>query len=91
MRVIYLPSAKKDLIWFYEYYISVFPEGANKAIKQLDTMADLLATNPYIGQKIQREARQLVISSTPFSYIYRVTDEYIEVIRVWDNRQDSLD
>lgn len=90
VRVIYLPSTKNDFVWLHEYYSSVFPDGWDKALKQLDMTAELLSLNPYIWKEIEKWVRDLVISSTPFSYIYRITDSYIEVLRVWDNRQDSL-
>ncbi len=91
MRVVYLPSAQDDLIWFYEYYTSVFPDGASRALKQFDKMAELLSINPYMGKRGEGEARELMIPKTPFSYIYRISDTCIEIIRVWDNRQDSLE
>lgn len=90
MKVVYLASTKNDLVWFYDYYTTVFSQGAEAALIQFDRTAEMLSTNPYIGKKIQGEARQLVIAKTPFSYIYRITDEYIEVMRIWDDRQDSL-
>lgn len=91
MRVVYLPSAQDDLVWFYEYYTSVFSDGASRALKQFDKMAELLSINPYIGKRSEGKTRELVIPNTPFSYIYRVSDTRIEIIRVWDNRQSSLD
>ena len=90
MRVIYLPSTKNDFIWLHEYYSSVFPDGSNKALNQLDVSAELLSLNPYIWKELEYWLRDLVIARTPFSYIYRVTDNYIEVLRIWDNRKDSL-
>ena len=90
MKLVYLPSSESDLVWFYEYYTSVFPEGAGKALEQFDAIAELLLMNPYMGKRGKGDTREMVISRTPFSYIYRVADTRIEVLRIWDNRQDSL-
>ena len=90
MKIIYLPSTKSDFLWFHEYYSSVFPDWADRALSQFDKTADLLSLNPYIWKVIELEVRQIKIINTPFSYIYRVTDYYIEVIRIWDDRKESL-
>ena len=90
MKLVYLPSAESDLVWFYEYYTGVFPEGAGKALEKFDAIAQLLLVNPYMGKRVENGTREMVISKTPFSYIYRIADNRIEVLRVWDNRQDSL-
>ena len=90
MKLVYLPSAQRDLIWFYEYYTSVFPEGADKALEQFDAIAELLLVNPFLGKRALNDTREMVIYRTPFSYIYRIADTRIEVLRIWDNRQDSL-
>ena len=90
MKLIYLPSTEHDFAWFHHYYTSVFPEGAIKALQQFDIAAEMLSANPYIGKETHGDTRELVISQTPFSYLYRITEQHIEIIRIWDNRQDSL-
>ena len=88
MKVVYLESTQNDLLWFHEYYTAVFPEGANEALKKYKFIENLLADNPYIGKPYPDEdARKLVIPKTPFSYIYRVNGDCVEILRVWDDRQ----
>lgn len=89
MRIIFLPSTRRDLAWFRYYYRAVFPEGDVKARDQFRATQQLLATNPYVGHPSddRKDVRELVIPRTPFTLIYRVTETDIEILRLWDNRQ----
>lgn len=89
MKILYLDDALSDLEWFYYYYSHVFYEGASNALLEFDITEGNLSANPFIWREVDGGARKLHINRTPFSYIYRVTDDYIEVIRVWDNRRGS--
>ena len=60
------------------------------ALAQFDAIAVLLLVNPFLGKRYQNDTREMVIYRTPFYYIYRIVDTRIEVLRIWDNRQDSL-
>lgn len=89
MKLVYLESAQKDLFWVRRYYESVFPEGRQRAQQQFKKIEVLLAENPFVGHKTHREqVRELSIPKTPFSYIYRVREHQIEVLRIWDERQE---
>lgn len=92
MRFAYTEVAKADLAWFRLYYRSAFAAGAPSASKQLNrTIANLLS-NPYIGHPLDDdEMREYSIPRTPFSIIYRVVDDCIEIARVWDQRGDPED
>lgn len=89
MKLIYLDSTKPDLAWFRAYYGSVFPEGAAPAATRYVKTIDILQSNPYIGRPIGQDGlRKLSIPKTPFSVFYRVTEDHIEVVRVWDQRAE---
>jgi plasmid stabilization system protein ParE len=89
MKLIYLDSTKPDLAWFRAYYGSVFPEGAAQAATRYVKTIDILQDNPYIGPPIGQDGlRKLSIPKTPFSVFYRLTEDHIEVVRVWDQRAD---
>ena len=90
MRLVFLPSAQSDLGWMRSYYTFVFPEGARRAIRQYMRTCDLLRNNPQIGHPVEDFAgvREFSIPRMPFSFIYRVVGDRIEVLRVWDQRGD---
>lgn len=92
MRVLFLRSALEDLEWLRTYYTAVFPEGEQKAIAQLNKITRLLEANPYLGRPgTQEGSRELHIPRTPFTLVYRVTSQNVEVARVWDERQGNFD
>ena len=89
MKLIYLDSTKPDFAWFRVYYGSVFPEGAAQAAARYVRAIDILQRSPYIGRPIGQDGlRKLSIPKTPFSVFYRLTEDHIEIVRVWDQRAD---
>jgi toxin ParE1/3/4 len=91
MRLVFLPQSAQSLTWFRKYYEQVFPEGAIKAKTQFNAMKQVLLAHPFIGQQIEgRESRIYHISRTPFSVIYRLREDRIEVLTVFDNRSDPI-
>ncbi len=87
MEIIYLEQSQNDLVWFRHYYTFVFPEGATSALSQFDKTEAMLLANPFIGIERRKGVRKLTIAKTPFAYIYRVTKNHIEIMRVYDTRQ----
>jgi plasmid stabilization system protein ParE len=89
MRISYFALARRDLRWYDQYYKQVFPEGALNAHAHYMRAIMLLLKHPDVGHEINtRGTRVWSISKTPFSLIYRVNNENIMVLRVWDNRRD---
>ena len=89
MRPVYLRSTERDFAWLQAHYSRVFPEGDKRAREQLRAVARLLCDNPLIGKPgVAPDVRELVIPRTPFSLIYRVSEDRIEVLRIWDDRAD---
>ncbi len=88
MKLVFLASSKADFRWFKHYYMSVFPEGWAKADNQFLSLIRTLKANPHIGQPsdIVEGTRVFPILKTPFSLVYRVKEDRIEVLRLIDNR-----
>ncbi|WP_162901268.1 type II toxin-antitoxin system RelE/ParE family toxin [Breoghania sp. L-A4] len=70
------------------YYQSVFPEGSINARRPYEAATIALKANPSIGHPIERteDVRAYPIPRTPFSFIYRVNGDVIEVLRILDER-----
>jgi plasmid stabilization system protein ParE len=89
MKLIYLDSSKPDLDWLRTYYESTFPEGGEKAAARYLKTIDFLERSPYIGRPIGQDGlRKLSIPGTPFSIFYQITEDRIEIVRIWDQRAD---
>lgn len=90
MKLVYLPTAFSDVVWMRRYYRDVFPQGAKKAREHLFAIERLIMENPHIGQPF-RAGREIPITRTPFTMIYRVRGDTIEVVHVWDARRNPDD
>lgn len=87
MRLVYLASAARDLLWLRHYYDRVLPEGAAGARARIQATERLILGNPHIGRRTHRAGlRRLPIARTPFFIVHRATDERIEILRVVDGR-----
>lgn len=88
MKIVYAEAALTDMGWFRHYYSSVFPEGKGKARDNLLRTEALIAENPFVGHPAAQgpELREFPILRTPFSLLYRVKADRIEILRVLDLR-----
>lgn len=92
MRIVFLPTTAPDFEWITEYYLTIFPEGGPKAYRRLDRALSNLSYNPHLGKAIARtKYRQYSVPRTPFSLIYRIGGEAIEILHIWDQRSNPLD
>lgn len=88
MRLVYLDPALDDLAWVRLYYERVFPEGGYNAARRFEEAERLLTDHPRIGTPLGSGGlRRRKILKTPFTLIYRVTSERIEILRVMDDRR----
>lgn len=89
MEIVYLPSAVAGLDWFRRYYAQVFPEGAKRAITQYEKMKQVLLAASFAGRSTgEGDSREYVMPRTPFSVIYRVRGEQIQILLIVDHRAD---
>jgi plasmid stabilization system protein ParE len=87
MKLTFQPRVPADLRWFKRY----FGEGTEAAINKYYKTLDLICASPGMGRPVsERDAREYAILRIPFSIIYRVKVDRIEVLRVWDQRADRV-
>ncbi|MEK9154217.1 MAG: type II toxin-antitoxin system RelE/ParE family toxin [Patescibacteria group bacterium] len=87
MEIVYLPSAAEGLAWFRSYYTEVFSEGEKRATVQYEKTKKILLATPRVGHPIgERDSREYVIPKTPFSLVYRIRGEQIQIMLVLDQR-----
>jgi ParE toxin of type II toxin-antitoxin system, parDE len=91
MRIVYLSSAVPDLRWFKRYYTSIFPEGRARADQQFLLTQVTLRTNPFVGHRSDKykTAFEYRIARAPFSLIYRIEGDSIQVLRLLDGRPQT--
>jgi hypothetical protein len=88
MKFVYLESCKEDLKWIRKYYQQVFPEGDQAAVHNFKIAKNLITSQNFVGVEFGfgQNVRKLKIAKTPFSMIYRIKKDRIEVLRVLDER-----
>ena len=90
MNLVLLPSTRTALPWMRRYCARIFPGGAKRAAEQYHRASRVVRGNPLVGHPVEGIAgvREIPIPRTPFSLIYRVADDRIEVLRARDQRGD---
>ena len=90
MKLKFLDSTVADLKWMRFYYRRVFPDGAVNAKQQYFKVSRAILENPLIGHASESisGAGEFHISRTPFSFLYRVAKDHIEIMRVIDGRSN---
>ena len=71
-------------------YAHIFPNGAKRAADQYRRTCGIVRANPLVGRPVEETegVREFSMPRTPFSFIYRIVEDRIEVLRVWDQRGD---
>ncbi len=91
MKIVFLSTTSADFDWISEYYLDIFPEGGPKAYAHLERAIENLADNPRIGSVIAKTRyRRYAVRRTPFCLIYRIGEQAIEILHIWDQRSDPL-
>jgi len=71
------------------YYSNFFPAGKKQASIHIKTTEQIIINHPHIGQVFDgnKNIIELVINKTPFSFLYRINEDRIEILRLWDQRR----
>ena len=85
MKIFFLETAMYDLRWFKQYYTRVFPEGRSNTNQQYRAFLQILKANPGIGHPDEWELglMEYHILRTPFTVLYRVKSEHVEILRLY--------
>ncbi|MEP5757789.1 MAG: type II toxin-antitoxin system RelE/ParE family toxin [Litoreibacter sp.] len=90
MQTKFLDGTKADLRWFKQYYSQVFPAGRTKADQQYRALLIFLKSQPYIGRPNEEwpGVFEYVLPRIPFTVLYRINDETIEIMRLYHQRSE---
>lgn len=88
MRLIWAEGAIADLISIRSYIAEHNPDAAETIALRLIEIAELLPAHPLIGvATMKQEIRRLVVPQSTYSLIYRIAEDDIEIIEVFDGRR----
>jgi toxin ParE1/3/4 len=89
MKVIWSPTAERNLDAVWEYIAQDNIDAADQMIARLRTASGYLADHPLIGRMGRaRGTREFVVSGTPYILLYRPLRSHIDVARVIHGAQD---
>jgi len=91
IKLIFSEKAKIDLENIVLYLANRNPQAANNTIKDIHKSTKLLIELPKLGRQrpeINSKIRSLNKNNYYIFYIYYEDDQVIEIIRVWDTRQN---
>jgi toxin ParE1/3/4 len=92
MRLIWSPFTQANLRDINSYYGSRNPRAAAKLIGRIFRSADSLLQHPNLGKpKAFKTYRLLQVPKTAYVLPYRVMPDGIEILAVFDQRQDKPD
>ena len=76
------------MAWWQQYYRVTFPPGKLTAYTHFQKTIGLLKQNAFLGRPVEdHDIRLLNIPNTPFSLVYRLRGDTLEIVRVWDMRR----
>lgn len=88
-KIVLSLNAEKDRLAIIKHYIEV--TGDNKfSLSVFDRINDAFETIsnfPYSGKQINKEDLRVFIIN-PYNIVYKITNEVIEILHIWDSRQD---
>lgn len=94
MELRWLPEARDDIQRLYEYLIDKNAAAAERAIRLIQTGANLLLENPELGKPMDDDTkrRELALPFGASAYIlrYRLHENAIVVIRIWHGKEQRL-
>ena len=91
-RIVWSPLAEKDLIDISDYLIANWNvKTVNQFLSLVDHLILLVSKNPLQFPKINEElnVRKCVITKHN-SIFYRVSSKQIDILRIFDTRQDPI-
>lgn len=89
MRLRWTPSAAADLEHILEYLQRRLPQFANPTVVRIYERIRSLKTTPFLGRPgIEEGTRELVLSPLPYIVVYRMKDEFVEILRIYHGAQD---
>lgn len=84
MEIRISPEAEQDLLEIFDYILQDNPAAAGKVLDTIENEITHLSRHPYLGRpgRVPR-TRELIIADLPFVIPYQVTENTLEILRVY--------
>lgn len=89
MRLIWSENSQADLLGIHRYIAARDPSAAAKVMKAIAAAARRLTVFPQLGRPSDRsDIRLLQMPGMPYLLPYRVVEDEIEIVAVFDERME---
>ena len=89
MRIRWTPAAAADLQSINDYLKEHHPQYRQPTMRKLYEKIRALKAAPYLGRPGRIEGtREVLFPPLPYVAVYRVTEQSIEIWRIWHTSQD---
>ena len=89
MKLIWSDQARQEWARQYRFYVARNPDAAWRLRQLMMSGAQRLRDHPKLGRPGRVEgSRELVMSGTPFLLVYDENPARVEILHVYDGRQD---
>jgi plasmid stabilization system protein ParE len=91
MKIIWLSFAQRDIQSIIAHYKRTTPLSIrNRCMRMIIHGASIVADQPYVGKLSETTdgVHELHIAGSSYILVYRVVDDYIEILRVFHESQD---
>ncbi len=90
MKIVWSLFAVQDLVSIRAYIAEYHPKAAENVAHRILHSVSLLADHPLLGMPTHRTGvRKLIVKNSPYSIPYRIADGEIEILEVFDGRQNA--
>lgn len=88
LRLIWMPQSLNDLEAIRDYIYPKNPTAAQDMVHRVFNTVKALQSAPHIGRPGRvTNTRELIVPQTPYIVPYRVTENRLEILRVYDARR----
>ncbi|WP_017931491.1 type II toxin-antitoxin system RelE/ParE family toxin [Robiginitomaculum antarcticum] len=89
LSVVYLESARDDLVWISEDLKKFSAEGRQVFAKMYQSTVELIRESPKVGRAHPdfKSVRLFPIIKSNYSIVYQVKTDQIIIFHVWDQRR----
>ena len=87
MKYVVSEDAKQDLIESEEYYNDQYFGLGFEFLSEAQTVMNRICESPETWQKIYKDVRRYYLDRFPFHIIFRIQEDYIEIIAVAHNKK----
>jgi len=87
MKIIWAAEAKRQLSEIWHYIALDDPHAADRMVTRMVAAVEKLGHFPHLGRPGRENSRELVVSGTPFTVVYRAEKDEVRIATILHGAQ----